>query len=338
MTLVLDTLRTLLPYKRKQTPSGWISFNAPCCHHRGHNSDDRMRGGVTFNEGFVYHCFNCGFSTGWQPGRPISFKLRELCSWLGASDDTVKRLIFEALKTEKPDYVNQHYTPPVDFTKKELPEGSLPLIEWMQEKLDTSTEQKILAVIQYLIDRGFNPLAENFYWSPVEGYDNRVIIPFLYHGQIVGSTARRITPGKPKYLSDQHPNFVFNIDAQPDDRKYVIVCEGPFDALAVGGVAILTNEISEQHARIINSLSRQVIFVPDQDKAGVAGIDKARELGWSVAFPNWDNNIKDCADAVKEYGKLFTIVDIIKTSVSGNIKINLMMNQMVKRIKNAQNS
>jgi hypothetical protein len=336
MTLVLDTLRTLLPYKRKQTPSGWISFNAPCCHHRGHKSDDRLRGGVTFNEGFVYHCFNCGFSTGWQPGRPISFKLRELCSWLGASDDTIKRLIFEALKTERPDYVNQHYTPPVEFTKKELPEGSLPLIEWMQEKLDVETEQKILLVIQYLIDRGFNPLAENFYWSPLAGYDNRVIIPFLYHGQTVGSTARRITPGKPKYLSDQHPNFVFNMDAQANDRKYVIVCEGPFDALAIGGVALLTNEISEQHARIINSLSRQVIFVPDQDKAGIAGIDKARELGWSVAFPNWNSSIKDCADAVKEYGKMFTIVDIIKTSVSGNIKINLMKNQMIKRIKNVQ--
>ncbi len=334
MTLVLDTLRTLLPYKRKQTPSSWISFNAPCCHHRGHKPDDRMRGGVAFNEGFVYHCFNCGFSTGWQPGRPISFKLRELCSWLGAPDDTIKQLIFEALKTERPDYVKQHYSPPVEFTKKDLPEGSLPLIEWMQEKLDPDTEQKILSVIQYLIDRGFNPLAENFYWSPIDGYDNRVIIPFLYHGQIVGSTARRITDGKPKYLSDQHPNFVFNMDAQPDNRKYVIVCEGPFDALAVGGVALLTNEISEQHARIINSLSRQVIFVPDQDKAGIAGIDKARELGWSVAFPNWSDGIKDCSDAVKEYGKMFTIVDIINTAVSGNIKINLMRNQMIKKIKN----
>jgi hypothetical protein len=334
MTLVLDTLRTLLPYKRKQTPSGWISFNAPCCHHRGHKPDDRMRGGVTFNEGFVYHCFNCGFSTGWQPGRPISFKLRELCSWLGAPDDTIKQLIFEALKTERPDYVKQHYNPSVEFTKKDLPEGSLPLIEWMQEKLDPDTEQKILSVIQYLIDRGYNPLAENFYWSPIEGYDNRVIIPFLYHGQIVGSTARRITDGKPKYLSDQHPNFVFNMDAQPDNRKYVIVCEGPFDALAVGGVALLTNEISEQHARIINSLSRQVIFVPDQDKAGIAGIDKARELGWSVAFPNWSDGIKDCSDAVRAYGKMFTIVDIINTAVSGNIKINLMRNQMIKKIKN----
>ena len=333
MTLVLDTLQNLLPHKRKQTPSGWISFNAPCCHHRGHSSDDRMRGGVTFQDGFVFHCFNCGFSTGWQPGRPISFKLRNLCSWLGANDDIINRLIFEALRTEGSEYVRTNYTAPAEFTKKELPVGALPLMEWMQESLDPDTENQLTTVMQYLIDRGYNPLSKNFYWSPDPSYSDRVIIPFLYRGVVVGNTARKVVPGKLKYLSDQHPYFVFNVDAQIDTRQYVIVTEGPFDALAVGGVALLTNEISEQQAQIINSLGKTVILVPDQDKAGLVGIDQARALGWHVAFPNWDDDIKDSADAVKRYGKLFTIVDIIKTAVNGNIKINLMKNNLIKRIK-----
>jgi len=46
-----------------------------------------------------------GFATGWSPGNSISPKLRDLCKWLGASDDDVKRLIFEALKTEGDNYV-----------------------------------------------------------------------------------------------------------------------------------------------------------------------------------------------------------------------------------------
>lgn len=334
MTLVLDTLRSFLPYKKKQTPSGWISFNAPCCHRRGHGSDERMRGGANFTNGFVYHCFNCGFATGWQPGKPIPLKLKMLCSWLGASEDDIKKLIFEALKTESLDYTPENYKPSVDFSKKTLPEGALPLIEWMNETLDNDTERQLLAVIEYLIERGFNPTEKDFYWSPLPGYNDRVIIPFFYQKEIVGSTARKIVEGKPKYLSDQHPHFVFNLDNQPDRRKFVIVTEGPFDALSVDGVALLTNEISEQQAKIINSLGKTVILVPDQDKAGLVTVDQARERGWMVAFPNWESDVKDCADAVKRYGKLFTIVDIIKTAVSGNILINLYRNQMSKRIKN----
>jgi len=334
MTLVLDTLRSLLPYKRKQTPSGWISFNAPCCHHRGHGSDDRMRGGVNFNEGFVYHCFNCGFATGWQPGKPIPLKLKMLCAWFGANDDDIKRLVFEALKTESQDYQTEKYVPQADFTKKSLPEGSLPILEWLQTDLDSDTEKKVLAVCEYLIDRGFNPADNNFYWSPLEDYSNRVIIPFLYQQDIVGSTARKITSGNPKYLSDQHPFFVFNLDRQTSQRKFVIVTEGPFDALSIDGVALLTNEISEQQAKIINSLGKTVILIPDQDSAGLVTIDQARERGWMVAFPNWDDDVKDVADAVRKYGKLFTIVDIIKTAVSGNIKINLYRNQLSKKVKN----
>jgi len=150
--------------------------------------------------------------------------------------------------------------------------------------------------------------------SPAEGYSDRVIIPFKYQGRIVGSTGRKITKGKPKYLSDQHPNFVFNVDEQLDDSKYVFVVEGPFDALAIGGVALLSNNISEQQAKIINRLHKHVIVIPDQDKAGLDVIDKARDLGWSVAFPTWDSDVKDCSDAVNRYGKLFVIMDLIKTA------------------------
>jgi hypothetical protein len=51
-----------LPAKRKQNPSGWISFNAPCCVHNNENADRRSRGGIKItDQGWSYHCFNCGF-------------------------------------------------------------------------------------------------------------------------------------------------------------------------------------------------------------------------------------------------------------------------------------
>ena len=74
MNLIQATFLQFLPPKKKQTPSGWIGFNAPCCVHNGDSADKRQRGGVmTSGEGgFQYHCFNCGFKAGWSPGKLLS--------------------------------------------------------------------------------------------------------------------------------------------------------------------------------------------------------------------------------------------------------------------------
>jgi hypothetical protein len=249
-------------------------------------------------------------------------------------------MILEALKTESADY--EHIVEEkIAFTPKELPEGALPISEWVKESLESDLESKLADVIKYIVERGHDPLDNIFYWSPVSGYDNRVIIAFWYNGKIVGNTARKITDGKPKYLSDQHPHFVFNVDAQSEDQKYLFVCEGPFDALAVGGVALLTNDVADQQSRIINSLGHEVIVIPDQDKAGLVLIARAIENGWSVAFPNWEADVKDCADAVQRYGKLFVIVDAIKTAQLGEIKLTMARKQLeakLKRLEDEENS
>lgn len=333
MTLVVDKFRTLLPPRTKTSPSGWLSFNAPCCQHRGHKPDTRKRAGIRFDgEGIVYNCFNCKFSTGWQPGSPFGEKIKTLSRWLGANDDDIKTMMFEALKTEGDDYQPEQYQPKVEFADKDLPEGAMSLSEWIKMN-DSGVDELLLPVIEYVTTRGFDPMSDNFYWSPAPGYENRVIIPFKWQNRIVGNTARKVTEGKPKYLSDQHPNFVFNFDSQVEDQRYVFVCEGPFDALAVGGLALLTNDISDQQARIINSLNAEVIVIPDQDVAGINLIKKAMHYNWSVAFPNWDDDVKDCADAVNVYGRLFTIVDAIETRQQGEIKITMALKKFENKLQ-----
>lgn len=337
MTLVIDKFRSLLPPKIKSSPSGWTSFNAPCCHHRGHKPDTRKRAGVRFDgNGVVYNCFNCKFSTGWQPGSPFGDKLKTLCRWMGAGEDTVKELVFEAMKTEGAEYRPEQIDQYIDFADKDLPEGSMSLKDW-SEYISSEIGEHIVDdyanILAYLIDRGFeNPLAHDFYWTPSPGFEDRVIIPFRWKGRIAGCTARKIRDGKPKYISDQHPQFVFNFDNQRENQKYLFVCEGPFDALAIGGVALLTNEISDQQARIINSLNSEVIVIPDQDQAGLHLIDRAIEYGWSVAFPTWAEGVKDTADAARIYGKLFTVVDAIKTSQKGEIKITMFKKKLEQKL------
>lgn len=332
MSKVVDLFRSLLPSRSKTSPSGWVSFNAPCCHHRGHSADTRKRAGVRFDNGIVYNCFNCKFTTGWQPGSPIGEKLKSLCKWMNASDDIIKEMIFEAIKTEAPDYEKEKYEAKIEFTEKPLPEGALSIKDWISVK-DEEIENKLSSVLTYLVDRGFDPLDSGFFWSPTAGYDNRVIIPFYYQGKVVGNTARKVVEGNPKYLSDQHPNFVFNLDAQPEEYQYLIVVEGPFDALAVGGIAVLTNDISDLQSRIINREGKKVIVVPDQDLAGLEMIKRASELDYAVAFPNWGFGVKDCADAVGKYGLLYVIVDIIKTATDNKIKIEMSKKQLEKKLK-----
>ncbi len=331
MTLVLDKFRSILP-RIKTSPSGWISFNAPCCHHRGHSRDTRKRAGVMFSEGVVYNCFNCKYTASWQPGRTLTEKFKNLCRWLGASDDQIKEMVFEALKTESLDYEPEHFVEKVKFTEKELPEGAMSIEEWVNSAYLPDISADIGPVIDYVYSRGFDALSKNFFWSPAPGYIDRVLLPYYYEGKIVGNTARKITNGKPKYLSDQHPFFVYNIDAQDPLSKYVFVVEGQFDALAVGGVALLTNEISQQQAHIINSLGKEVIVIPDQDRAGLMLIKQAIDYDWTVAFPTWDTDVKDVAEAVQRYGKLFVIVDAIKTAQQGEIKISVARNNLETRL------
>jgi hypothetical protein len=158
MSLIADTLLQYLPGKRKHTPSGWISFNAPCC------DDKRQRGGFIINGGDAvsYHCFNCGFKASWQPGRPLTEKFKSLCRWLGAGEDTINAMIFEALKTEAPEYVHEVTEAKAKFTEKELPPDARPINEWVNSNDLESVAEQLEPVISYLVGRGFDPMSNRF--------------------------------------------------------------------------------------------------------------------------------------------------------------------------------
>jgi DNA primase len=161
-------------------------------------------------------------------------------------------------------------------------------------------------------------------WTPEGSYKTRLIVPFYYQGDIVGYTARKLGDGSPKYITDSQPGYVFNLDGQGWDRKFVIVVEGPFDAIAVSGVAVLRNEVNEQQAMLINALQREVVVVPDRDQSGLQLVNDAVKYGWSVSFPEWpDADVKDVADAVKRYGKIYTLQKIVNAKTTG-LKIQLL--------------
>lgn len=330
MSSVLDLIQPFFP-RAAVTPSGWRSFNAVCCHHRGQRADTRKRGGIYMSTGFTYNCFNCGFSSTWLPGRPISNKMRSLLNWMGVPDDVIKKVILQALKTpasEAP--ITLQYDAP-RFEHKDLPELSNTIYNWVNNSdISAKQELQLSEVIAYMMKRGLDPLSDYYYWSPKSGMASRFIIPFKYAGDTVGWTSRSTGQSRPKYISDQPQHFIFNLDTVTDQQRYLFVVEGPLDAIAINGVALLHNDISDTQHRMIESLHKEVIVIPDRDSSGIHLINRALEFNWAVAFPTWEDNIKDASDAVHEYGQLFVTVDAIKTAVSGTIKINLLKRQYLE--------
>ena len=322
----------LLPARRKTGQNGWTSFNAPCCVHNGETADTRGRGGIKTNAGQVsYHCFNCQFKSSYQPGRHLTYKFRKLLAWLGADDNTVRRLVIEAVRLKDlvaPEEVEEP-TEEIQFEARTLPEGAKELNELNAFYLlgdYQSVPAEYFAAVEYAAQRNLDINKYKFYWTPEEAYNmhRRLIIPFYYQQQLIGYTARAIVDGvKPKYYSSHPADFVFNLDTQQPDWKFVLVCEGPVDAMSVDGVAVSGAEISDQQAELIDRLQREVIVVPDSDKTGQRLIDRAIELGWTVSFPVWQETCKDINEAVLKYGKLFVVKAILEARETNKLKIEL---------------
>jgi hypothetical protein len=314
--------------KIKHTPSGWISGNAICCHHRGESKDDRGRGGlmITPNSGFNWHCFNCTFKAGWTPGHLLSNNTRQLFRWLGLSETDISKLGLIALRLKEEQTAPSKKLLNFELTERPLPEDAKSINEWIAQGTE---EEDLFKVINYLVEeRSVGWDWYDWHWSPCAGYRDRVIIPFYHDGKIVGSTARKITAGKPKYLNDSQPGYVFNLDRQSYNRKYVLIMEGQFDAIAVDGVAIGHNDPNEAQCARINALGKEVIVVPDHDKPGAKLIKAAIEHGWSVSIPPWGEDIKDAADAVKRHGRLYTLATILHYRETNEIKIQLLKKRL----------
>ena len=333
---IRDAVTQILPGKRKtNSSSGWISFNAPCCQHNGESADTRGRGGLVMNAdgGVSYHCFNCNFKASYVPGRHLTYKFRKLLSWLGADENTVKRLVIDALRIKElvaPEQIVEAVEQEeIKFKARPLPEEAQSfhaLNSFYTLNDDINVPNDWHRSVIYAGQRHIDCSKYEFYWTPETQYNlnRRIIIPFTWRNEIIGYTARAFDEDvKPKYHNSHEPNYVFNVDKQLRDSKFVVVVEGPFDAMAIDGVAILGNECHEVQADIIDSLGREVIVVPDADKAGAKLVDAAVEYGWSVSFPVWQETHKDVASAVEAYGKLFVIKSILETRQSNKLKIEL---------------
>jgi len=332
MSLIQDVIRTYLP-SQKVGHNGWISFNCPVCLSNGQpRPDTKRRGGVQFPDGdsIRYSCFNCHFKAGWQKGQHFSGKFRQLLKGIGMPEIEVQRLIIDTIREQETQGLiipivapRTAYTP--TWKPVKLPDNTRPLSECL-------SDPRAVRVAEYLHSRHLLDRAD-WWWSDSKDFEifNRAILPLTYNGEVVGWHARLAEEGvkhpRRKIVKKHDTDYIYGLDAQQADRRFVIIIEGQYDALAISGLSVGTNRISQNQADVINALGKEVIVVPDKDRAGRDLEEDAIKYGWSVSFPVWDKGIKDVAKAVETYGSLFVLKNIIEHRETNKIKLTILGKQ-----------
>lgn len=335
MHFFVDFMRSRIPGWRPSS-GGWVTGNCPVCVRMGEpRPDTKQRGGFQFGDDeWVYHCFNCGFKTGWSKGHRMSWGARTLLEGFGFERSDIQRLNIELMREEEtanllnplPE-VKPAFHP--HWPEMELPDGA---------KLLTKTDP---ISIPENFERGLDMLSDRhlLHWHDwaYTGDDfkfrKRIILPYRYKNRVVGYNARFIgkpPDGTPKYLVKKPPHFVFNLDRQNPNRNSVVVVEGDYDAISIDGVALGSNSLSDEQASLINQLNKKVVLLPDADEPGRALIEPAIEQGWGVSFPEWMDHYKDANEASIAYGRSFVLRSILASATDNPTKIRVLAKKYLR--------
>jgi hypothetical protein len=184
------------------------------------------------------------------------------------------------------------------------------------------------SAVQYLRSRCVLD-SYNFWYSASSRnqLNKRVIVPFFHKQTVVGWTARYVgTPpgGVPRYWNSSVPaGYLFNQNVLSLDRNFVLVVEGPFDAIAVQGVSPLGSTMSDLQIQTLLNGNQEPIVLPDRTRTNQQLIDLAVTFGWSVSFPEWEDDVKDAAEARKRYGEIYTITSALASRTKDPLTIGI---------------
>lgn len=331
-----DIIIANLP-KHNRSNTDFVNFCCPIC------LDYKPRCGIKRSSRIGINCYNCSFVAGYKVGGFLSKNMKEFLSRIGVADMDIARLNHHAAIMRRalenaavlPESVQARTFEP-DFRTMALPEGALPLMEWAEMGCE---DPSFLEAVEYAATRG-DVLFEHadFYWSPIEKYEKRLIIPFRWQGKIVGYTARAIAEDPNKYLNFMPQDFLVNSRVLDlPEREFALLIEGPTDAIAIDGVSPCGAKLNERQTIWLKNSGKRIIVVPDRDEQGQTMIDIARRNNWFVAFPGiksnsqtwWDDDIKDCDAAVKRHGRLYALKSILETATNSGTEIEVRRKYLV---------
>ena len=152
------------------------------------------------------------------------------------------------------------------------------------KELDLSTSQTS-SIPENLAKRFIRERAltgQKFYLATSGKYINRIIIPYEFQGELVYFQARQLTFQGMKYLNPTAAEFgvkssdiLFPFNESED---YVIVTEGPIDAITLQDVGVNATSIQGSmlsYSQVEQLRGKNIILSFDNDEAGKLGFQKA---------------------------------------------------------------
>lgn len=148
---------------------------------------------------------------------------------------------------------------------------------------------------------------------------NRVMFPIMdVNNRVIGFGGRVMGAGEPKYLNspetklfDKSRNLYGLNYARLSREKYILICEGYMDVIAMhqagftNAVASLGTAFTTQHAQLLKRYTDKVVLTYDSDGAGVKAALRAipilKEVGMSIRVLNM-NPYKDPDEFIKNLG------------------------------------
>ena len=320
MSLIDVFKRHVHPLVQSNSKPEWFNTQCRVCND---HTNKGLRGGFHFVEPDIvsYSCFNCSHVARYDPNdekcRHITKNMRKVLDAYSIPQDEVNEVLRENLNHKATETVKK----PLKYEPKIL---SLP--EHFYELKTASSDDKWKIITEhYLRERLIDPDKYTFYISSGEGFQakkwlGRVIIPIYKDRQLVFYHGRSLMKQvQPKYLnsSGDREGVLYNYDEIfTYSERPIFVVEGFFDAFLIDGVAIIGKFVTEEQIYWLNRTNRRKIIIPDRWGDGVQMVNHALKAGWDEAFPDF-GACKDISEAVKKYGKLFTMSAIMKNVKSG---------------------
>ncbi len=256
--------------------------------------------------GGVYNCFNCGKSGNFIDlysrikGIPSNQAFKEVNNYTFSN-------LKESLKKKKEPKKKEESVPNLtEFTKLKRDWVSL---EDRQEGMIISNYKYVLR--KFIQERNL-PKSYPFYIGYKGEYKNRIIIPILgQYGEVIYFQGRATNSDmKPKYLNpslSDKKTIIMNLH-KFDPYKYIVVTEGPLDAILVGnqGTCVFGSTITDDFLEILmRKTNKGIIIALDNDSTGIREtlkiINKSKYSKKLFYFLMPVKNIKDINQLVINY-------------------------------------
>lgn len=285
------------------------------------------RGGWLFNdESAFYKCFNCGVNESFDPNReyPFSKEMRQVFDSFNIPKEEYNVIAYSK-KVFGDGQVRKPAPKKVDIKVIDLPDF---FCELSNCNHDNIIVQKALNELKR---RNIPEDGHTFYLSTGKTKDgpreqaiakalmNRLIIPYYdASGNLIYYQARALDKDMPKkYINADTPrtSVIYGMDRlNTDIDSPLYITEGFFDAWHLKGAALLENSITASQLELLRRSRRKKVFVPDKKSDSSKVVDAFIKEGWYVSVPEIGGSCKDVDDAVRKFGKLYTL-----QTVAGNV-------------------